>query len=281
LGKVLVFEGKGWELVLILSRTVKMKYYLLVFSCLMWGRFLAAPADSIPEGIRRLQQAYPQFIAKVGRNSVSLKDGTTYVYDDGKKNKTFQELLDNPDLEDMFRYAYPRTFSEKGPKKGEDPGRIRFMPFLMKMYGNSQEDVQAKLREVVWLPKTLNVKLQVTTVNGVADKMEAISRELDEIPELKTYLENPAGTFVWRRIAGTKRLSMHSFGMTIDINVKQSHYWQWDCKCANEDAKLSYKNLIPRKIVEVFEKHGFIWGGKWYHYDTMHFEYRPELLGRP
>jgi hypothetical protein len=30
--------------------------------------------------------------------------------------------------------------------------------------------------------------------------------------------------------------------------------------------------------VEVFERHGFIWGGKWNHYDTMHFEYRPELL---
>jgi hypothetical protein len=30
--------------------------------------------------------------------------------------------------------------------------------------------------------------------------------------------------------------------------------------------------------VRVFEKHGFIWGGAWYHYDTMHFEYRPELL---
>ncbi|MDD5211432.1 MAG: M15 family metallopeptidase, partial [Sulfuricurvum sp.] len=25
-------------------------------------------------------------------------------------------------------------------------------------------------------------------------------------------------------------------------------------------------------------KYGFIWGGRWYHYDTMHFEYRPELL---
>mgnify|MGYP002637708491 CR=1 FL=1 len=23
---------------------------------------------------------------------------------------------------------------------------------------------------------------------------------------------------------------------------------------------------------------GFIWGGRWFHYDTMHFEYRPELL---
>ena len=28
----------------------------------------------------------------------------------------------------------------------------------------------------------------------------------------------------------------------------------------------------------IFERHGFIWGGKWHHYDTMHFEYRPELL---
>ena len=31
-------------------------------------------------------------------------------------------------------------------------------------------------------------------------------------------------------------------------------------------------------IVDVFERHGFIWGGRWFHYDTMHFEYRPELL---
>jgi D-alanyl-D-alanine carboxypeptidase len=28
----------------------------------------------------------------------------------------------------------------------------------------------------------------------------------------------------------------------------------------------------------LFEQHGFIWGGKWYHYDTMHFEYRPEII---
>jgi D-alanyl-D-alanine carboxypeptidase-like protein len=33
---------------------------------------------------------------------------------------------------------------------------------------------------------------------------------------------------------------------------------------------------MPRDIVDIFERHGFIWGGKWY--DTMHFEYRPELL---
>jgi len=62
------------------------------------------------------------------------------------------------------------------------------------------------------------------------------------------------------------------------LNTKYSNYWQWDCKCTSENVDLSYKNKIPQGIIDIFEKHGFIWGGKWYHYDTMHFEYRPELL---
>jgi hypothetical protein len=41
---------------------------------------------------------------------------------------------------------------------------------------------------------------------------------------------------------------------------------------------LLYRNEIPWEIVEIFERHGFVWGGKWYHYDTMHFEYRPEIV---
>jgi hypothetical protein len=71
---------------------------------------------------------------------------------------------------------------------------------------------------------------------------------------------------------------MHSYGVTIDIAVGKSDYWQWDCKCTNEDKVLEYRNRVPLGIVKVFEKYGFIWGGNWYHYDTMHFEYRPELL---
>lgn len=43
-------------------------------------------------------------------------------------------------------------------------------------------------------------------------------------------------------------------------------------------AKVQYANRIPRKLVEIFQRHGFIWGGAWYHYDTMHFEFRPEIL---
>jgi len=34
---------------------------------------------------------------------------------------------------------------------------------------------------------------------------------------------------------------------------------------------------MPQSVVDAFERQGFIWGGKWNHYDTMHFEYRPEF----
>ncbi len=203
-------------------------------------------------------------------NKLFFKDGSSLIYDDGKK-KTPQEIIDNPDIEDQFFYNY---------KLGtiNDGGRIRNEVFFKKIYGNSKKNVEQNLTEIVWCPKLVNQKIKVTTVNGIDKIIKKLSADLDNYPEFKTYLFNIAGTFNWRKIAGTNRMSMHSFGMTIDINTKFSNYWQWDCKCKNEAVKLNYKNKIPKELIEIFEKYGFIWGGNWYHYDTMHFEYRPELL---
>ena len=74
------------------------------------------------------------------------------------------------------------------------------------------------------------------------------------------------------------RLSAHSYGIAIDINVKYSNFWLWSNPGKSEKDQIVYKNRIPREIVEIFERHGFISGTRWYHYDTMHFEFRPELL---
>lgn len=79
-------------------------------------------------------------------------------------------------------------------------------------------------------------------------------------------------------IAGTVRYSVHSFSAAIDINTKYTDYWRWTKP--DGEGRYAYRNKIPWEIVEIFEKHGFIWGGKWYHFDTMHFEYRPELIIR-
>jgi hypothetical protein len=82
----------------------------------------------------------------------------------------------------------------------------------------------------------------------------------------------------WRKVKGTNRLSLHSFVIAIDLNITKSSSWEWDCKCTDEHRILApHTSKIPQIIIDTFEKYGFIWGGKWYHYDTMHFEYRPEL----
>lgn len=206
--------------------------------------------------------------------------------------RLMSEKLDKPYLADQIeniRYVpgIPSNIVNYTPK--DDPGRIRYEPFFRKMYGNSPAEVKSHLEELDWMPKifgTGTYVLEVTKINDVRKKLQHISEELEELvcdnPEFRIFLDNPGGTYCWRTIANTNRLSNHSFGMTIDINVDQSHYWQWDLAHEGlpitEEAQLSYRNQIPWEIVLIFEKYGFIWGGKWYHYDTMHFEYRPELL---
>ena len=164
----------------------------------------------------------------------------------------------------------PDSYQE--PAVNFDPGRIRNEAFFLKMYGGSAAEVRKNLRTITWLPNLAPQKLAVTTVNGVDKKLEAVSADLEKLPKkFHAFMTPSAGTFNWRKIAGTDRLSNHSFGSAIDLNINKSNYWKWD-------KTPKYRNQIPREIVEIFEKHGFIWGGKWYHYDTMHFEYRPELL---
>jgi hypothetical protein len=237
---------------------------------------IAKAEKAMPAGVSALLSAYPAHIINYEDNYVVFADGSRLLFDDGKR-KSAEELIDNPDVQDMFAYSYPKGKAGT-PTKYYDPGRIRSGEFFKKMYGGASAEVQRNLATVEWCPKLVGQKLQVSKINGVAERLAAVSAELDEHPEWKDYLPS-AGTFNWRAVRGAgERLSAHSFGIAVDLSVKHSNYWQWDCKCTSEGAELPYKNKIPQGIVDIFEKHGFIWGGKWYHYDTMHFEYRPELL---
>ncbi len=217
-----------------------------------------------------LVRAYPDYLRSCSGSTLIWKDGTQMRYDDGRR-KSFDQLLNQPDLEDMFHYRYYRgkTGLQKALAKNYDPGRIRYEPFFRKMYGNSADQIRRRLTTIDWFGR----KIRVTSVNDVAARLQAVERELKRYPKLRKYLVPIGGTFKWRTIAGTHRLSVHSFGAAIDINTHYSAYWRWS-KSGKRPA-----NKIPLKIVEAFERHGFIWGGKWYHYDTMHFEYRPEILG--
>ncbi|MGH6864937.1 MAG: M15 family metallopeptidase [Methyloceanibacter sp.] len=254
---------------------------LLAISVLMAGS--AALAEDTEATARhaalldKLVASYPNFLASHDGAVLRWKDGTEMAFDDGKGDKDFDTRLNQADIEDMFYAPYP--VGRAGTPSGIDidPGRVRYGPFFNKMYGDcTKREVPEKLVPVVWLPSHDGKKVLITRVNGVAEKLKAVSDELDAYPkDLVKYLTPPGGTYNCRVIAGTNRQSAHGNGIAIDINVAWSDYWRDN---RSVDGKYPYKNRIPWDIVEVFEKHGFIWGGKWYHYDTMHFEYRPELL---
>ena len=221
---------------------------------------------SSSKGCTKLVKAYPDYLKSCTDGYVVWKDSTKMRYDDHIK-KTLKEKLVNADIEDMFVLPYLKG-KQPNPSRDYDPGRYRNEKFFRKMYGNSSAEVRKHLTTIKWFGRNV----RVTTVNNVHRALKAVERDLKKYPKLKKFLTPIGGTFTWRKIAGTRRLSVHSFGAAIDINVKYSAYWRWN------KGKYKYHNRIPIEIVNVFEKYGFIWGGKWYHYDTMHFEYRPELL---
>lgn len=234
--------------------------------------------QNIPEYARKLLRSYPHQISDFRDNKLIFSDKSTLVYDAFGK-QTLENMLVNADVKDQAYFPYKAGLMTQDPSPYQDPGRITSQDFFKKIYGDSQKEVEENLVEFTWAPNFGGQKVKATKINGVATKLKQIGEELDDDPTLEPFLTNIGGTYKWRKVAGTNRLSLHSFGIAIDLNVSQSSYWQWDCKCTDEKTILKpHKNRIPQKIIDVFEKHGFIWGGKWYHYDTMHFEYRPDLL---
>ncbi len=225
-----------------------------------------------------LVAAYPDFLSRYEGSEIVWKDGTRMAFDDGRGAKDFETLLAAPDLEDMFYAPYPSGRTGTPSAFNIDPGRVRYQPFFAKMYGDcTKGEVARHLTDVVWLPSKGGQKLKASRINGVAERLQAVSDELDKLPARMTkYLGPSAGTFNCRPIAGTTRISAHGHGIAIDIATTHADYWFWNRPDAA--GRYPYKNRIPWEIVEVFERHGFVWGGKWYHYDTMHFEYRPEII---
>ncbi len=228
--------------------------------------------------LTRLVAAYPTFLERIDGNFLVFKDGTRMQIDDGKGAKDHETRLATADIKDMFAQRYVAGKPAAPPTLNEDPGRARNAALFDTMYGDcTKGGVAGNLVDVVWLPKKWAKTLKVTRINGVAEKLKAVSAELDILaPSFDVYLKPPAGTYNCRPIAGTNRVSAHGHGIAVDIAIGRAHYWRWDG--GKPGAVKGHRNSIPFEIVEIFERHGFIWGGKWYHYDTMHFEYRPELL---
>lgn len=270
--------------------------------CMLW--FCLWPASCGPVAAQTLEQkaqalisAYSDFLASYDGSFLIWKDGSKMRFGDAPVDKPLSELLGEPDIADMFRWSY--SFGADGfpAAKEVDPGRVRNEAFFEKMYGKCRKEPPGNcarvtctssthLERVSWLPKFGGGSMQAASANGAAANLRLVARDLEALePEFVRYLVPAGGSYAPRCIARTVRLSVHSFGIAFDINPQYGQYWQNvipgrlnESQARERGLSIVYKNNIPLEIVDAFEKHGFIWGGKWYHFDGMHFEYRPEFL---
>lgn len=132
--------------------------------------------------------------------------------------------------------------------------------------------------------------LRVSVHKAIVPALKRVEKSLNEIAkensEVAMFIQNISSIdgYNWREIADSPSRSNHSWGIAIDILPKnwgnKNIYWNW-ISWWNKDwmlIPLERRWMPPLEVIKVFEEEGFIWGGKWHLWDTMHFEYRPELL---
>ena len=255
------------------------KLFVLLLGLLPIGGIAAESSERKQAHLQCLVDAYPEFIdfTDASRHAIASKQGDPYPYEPQRQYENYNAELDSADLYSQLREPYVPGQLPDSPTRNVDPGRLRYTPLFEDMYGKSRAEVSRNLTVVRWKPCDCNVSF--SRVNGAAQALETAGQQIFEAG-LSSYVEKSLGTFNWRRIAGTERLSMHSFGIAIDFALpnKLGRYWRWDKKGATRTFPKEIL-LDPKlnQVVDIFERNGFIWGGKWWHYDSIHFEYRPEL----
>ena len=152
------------------------------------------------------------------------------------------------------------------------------------LWGNTDKQIRAHLRSLTFLGhRMLLNKIVVEPLAAIEREILAASKNDDEvsvwIDELKiTY------SFINKYIAGSQNRSNHAWGLAIDFvpnSYEGQHvYWRWSRVFTQEWHRipLAQRWSPPQSVIEIFERHGFVWGGKWAHFDNIHFEYRPEII---
>ncbi|MDR2193503.1 MAG: M15 family metallopeptidase [Treponema sp.] len=131
-----------------------------------------------------------------------------------------------------------------------------------------------------------NVLVHYSILEELALIEERINAEAMINPQVRQWINTitNVSSWNWRNIADVQNRSFHSYGAAIDVQSKaqrgEETYWLWTSQKGVDWWAVPYKNRLhpPDAVVKIFESYGFVWGGKWLFYDTMHFEYRPEVF---
>ena len=234
-------------------------------------------------------QAYPGIIRSVefiNNDWTMLVNGKRFYYAHGRfLPEELRHTWENYHPYDFYTYPWAGTEAQRMAFM-KNPVYATGSSYLFEtVYASSTEEDSWNLQEKY---SFFGVKMLIHP--HIKSKMDRVSEDVriaartdpsinEWIAELHT--GTPSFGWNWRVVAGTNRRSNHSYGTAFDLLPRDLKgrltYWRWN---SGVNVAINRQNyyMPPETVIKIFEEYGFIWGGNWALIDTMHFEYRPELL---
>jgi len=260
----------------------------------------SSPVSRAETVFRAMAQAYPDRIGKV-----EFRDGDWTIEVYGELFYFAEGRLLPASLKDRMNeyspqpfYNYQKELPPWEPPSPEESARFReqdarrqstlikrsshFFDALWRTRNRDESWEHIKQIRFLGFPIQVHYSILVDlslveqTILRAANTSTAVNRWVSGI--------NSIDAWNWRNIASAESRSFHAYGTAIDILPKSTGglelYWLWTSRHTPEWWAVPYSKRFhpPDEVIKAFESFGFIWGGKWRYYDTMHFEYRPEIL---
>jgi hypothetical protein len=250
--------------------------------------------------MKAILEGYPDKIEKVefyNDDWVILMKGVRYYYANGKVLP--EEQLENAEIYRAYQfYRYnPElpTWVERSPRDAErfnnnsnnrsQTPLKRSNFFLDDLWqASTRAETEKRIVNITFLGKTTKVHKEIQQRLAVIEELIQAAAKVDS--SIQTWINSlgPVEGYGWRNIAVTQTRSYHAYGLAVDLLPKslggKQTYWLWTSQYRNDWYNVPYTERYhpPQAVINAFEANGFIWGGKWMMFDTMHFEYRPEVL---
>ncbi len=254
---------------------------------------------SADDVFRALVQAYPDWVtpSKDGDDKTLSVGGKEFLWAEGRLLPPEQadHWADySPQPFYVYQRQVPDVASWSAERVAEAEARLAdrrsaspkressFFDALWEIHNRGTADDAQKRIRFLGLPVTVHKSLE-----SVLARIEArLQAERTQDESLDRFLNNLVRLegYNWRAIAETQSRSNHAYGAAVDLIPRsyggKSPYWLW----SPQERPGWYRTAWVRRwdphpaVVKAFEAEGFVWGGKWLLFDTIHFEYRPEIL---
>jgi hypothetical protein len=214
---------------------------------------------------------------------IFLNTGNHFYFCNGKllpENEIINEEKYNP-----YFYVYKKGKYKINKEKMDFPKPIQY-DFLFNIYGMNDMEISNNLARAGILGFAVSLNNKNNAMKSLIEINDEILKLAFRSPTIKKWVDgiDRIETYSDRMLANEKRYSLHYFGIAVDIisREKKENYWFWSKDLRDDwwNVPKKQRAFVPQKVIDIFEDHGFVWGGKWYYFDNMHFEYRPELIKR-